>query len=78
MRSFDRLMASSCAERNPQGMTALDPQVTGALCAAFAAASMIMLGRVQAPPRAWAPLFALRVTAHGSRLARAPAARSDE
>jgi hypothetical protein len=26
-------------------MTALDPQVTGALCAAVAAASMIMLGR---------------------------------
>jgi hypothetical protein len=45
MRSFDRLMASSYAERNPGDMTALDPQVTGALSAAVAAASMIMLGR---------------------------------
>jgi hypothetical protein len=45
VRSSDRLIAGSGADRDPEGMTALDPQVTGALCTTFAASLMIVLGR---------------------------------
>ena len=45
--SSDRAIATARRGWDPRGMTTLDPQVTGALTAAVAAAAMIVLSRAK-------------------------------